>query len=148
MAFSALSGVQAPTVVAETPKPDQVSLVREIPKKEVEHRMSTEEYVKQYFSDAPIMIRIAQCESHFRQLDSYGNVRRGVVNNQDVGVMQINEFYHLDEAQKANYNIYTLEGNIAFARKIYEKEGTTPWNSSRPCWGKYEGVQSLALNLK
>ncbi len=109
--------------------------------------MGTEEYVRKYFSDAPIMIKIAQCESHFRQLDKDGSVHRGVVNDADVGVMQINEYYHLDEAKKSNYNIYTLEGNTAYARKLYEKQGTAPWIYSKPCWGKYENT-NIAVNIK
>lgn len=83
------------------------------------------------------MIQIARCESTFRQLDSDGEIHRGRVNNADVGVMQINEFYHLDMAEKENYNIYTIEGNTAYARELYEDKGTQPWISSKPCWGKY-----------
>jgi hypothetical protein len=104
-------------------------------------------YVRQYFADIPIMIQVAKCESRFRQLDKDGSVHRGEINNKDVGVMQINEFYHLDTATDENYNIYTLEGNTAYARKLYEKQGTQPWSSSKACWGKYEN-QNLAFNAK
>ena len=112
--------------------------------------MSTEAFIKEYFSDIPIMIRIAKCESTFKQLDKDGDVHRGKVNNADVGVMQINEKYHLDTAEEADLNIYTLKGNAAYARKLYEKEGTKPWSSSKPCWGKYENITSkeLAINTK
>jgi hypothetical protein len=54
-----------------------------------------------------------------------------------VGVMQINEHYHLDKSVKENYDIYTLEGNAAYARELYQEQGTAPWNSSKACWGKY-----------
>ena len=113
--------------------------------------MSTEKYVKQYFSDIPIMIAIARCESTFRQLDKDGEIHRGVVNNADVGVMQINEFYHLDTAQKKGIDIYTLQGNVAYARDLYEREGTDPWSSSKACWGKYQNNSNssdLAVNSK
>jgi hypothetical protein len=109
--------------------------------------MGTEQYVRQYFSDVPIMIQIARCESTFRQLDADGSIHRGRVNKADVGVMQINEFYHLDTSVKQNYDIYTLEGNTAYARALYEREGTQPWSSSKPCWGKYEN-RDLAVNSK
>ncbi len=89
------------------------------------------------------MIEIAKCESRFRHLDQKGNILRGVVNSADVGVMQINEYYHLDTAERQNYNIYSIEGNTAYARALYEKEGTTPWNASKPCWGKTQ--QDLAI---
>ncbi len=142
MAISAVTGVTSPVTVTETPKQDQVEVVQKISQKEVETMMSTEQYIRQYFADEPIMIQIAKCESHFRQLDKNGDIHRGVVNDQDVGVMQINEHYHLDEATSTGYDIYTIEGNTAFARKLYEKEGTQPWSSSKACWGKYENTNS------
>jgi hypothetical protein len=149
MVLSAAGGYNAPITVTEAPKQDQVEVVRTKSQKEVAREidgiMSTEKYVKQYFSDVPIMIQIARCESTYRHLDPDGNIHRGQVNSKDVGVMQINEYYHLDEAQKNDYDIYTLEGNTAYARRLYEKEGTRPWNSSKPCWGKYENKE-IAIN--
>ncbi len=149
MVISAIGGVNSPISVKDTPKLEnsitESSLVRKASNEEVDNMMSTEKYVRQYFANAPIMIQVARCESHFRQLDSDGEIHRGVVNNADVCVMQINEFYHLDQAQKKNYNIYTLEGNVAYARDLYEREGTQPWSSSKPCWGKYEN-KDLAIN--
>lgn len=142
MVLSTAGGFTSPLTVTEVPKQDQVSVVKEISKKEVEIMMSTEKYVRQYFSDIPIMIQIARCESTFRQLEKDGSVHRGEVNNEDVGVMQINEHYHLDEATEKGYDIYTLEGNTEYARKLYEEEGTKPWNSSKACWGKYQTDQS------
>jgi len=142
MILSTAGGFANPVTVTEIPKVDQVNIVKEISKKEVEIMMSTEKYVRQYFSDIPIMIQIARCESTFRQLEKDGNIHRGDVNSEDVGVMQINEHYHLDQSQKENYNIYTIEGNTAYARKLYEEEGTKPWNSSKACWGKYQVAQT------
>lgn len=147
MAISAFAGIESPVVVTEVPKLEQ-TVIREMAssnKKEVERMMSTEEYVKDYFADVPIMIQIARCESTFRHLGKDGEVHRGKVNNKDVGVMQINEYYHLDTSKKKDYDIYTIEGNTAYARDLYEREGTRPWNSSKPCWGKYEN-KDLAIN--
>jgi len=143
MALSGLSGINSPVTVTEIPE-QQPQLVREVSKRDIEKLMSTEQYIRQYFSDIPIMIEIARCESTFRHLDSSGDVHRGRVNNADVGVMQINEYYHLETAEKENYNIYSIEGNTAYARRLYEKQGTQPWSSSKPCWGKYESA--LAIN--
>lgn len=94
----------------------------------------TEMAVREYFKDEPIMIEIARCESTFRQFNADGTVKRGKVNNMDVGVMQINEYYHLETSKKKGYDIYTLEGNMAYARDLYEREGAQPWKSSSPCW--------------
>jgi len=101
------------------------------------------QYVQSYFADEPIMADIAECESHFRQFDTDGNVYRGVQNNEDVGVMQINEHYHLETAQKLGYDIYTIQGNTAYALYLYNKEGTAPWASSEACWGKTKDAQQL-----
>jgi hypothetical protein len=84
------------------------------------------------------MVAIAGCESHYRQFDAVGNVFRGEINNLDVGVMQINERYHLQAATKLNIDLDTIEGNMNYARLLYEREGTTPWASSKGCWGKFE----------
>ena len=95
-----------------------------------------EEYVRGYFADAPIMIDVARCESRFRQFDKDGSVHRGEINPKDVGVMQVNEFYHSKTADKLDLDLYTIEGNLSYAKYLFEKEGTTPWLSSSPCWGK------------
>ncbi len=97
---------------------------------------TVQEYVRAYFADIPVMSKVAFCESTFRQFDKDGSVHRGVVNSKDVGVMQINEYYHLETAEKLGLDIYTIQGNVAYARYLFEKEGTTPWLSSSPCWGK------------
>lgn len=146
MVLSTMAGTSTPKV-AELPKIENSSykVVKEISNKEIESLMSTEKYIREYFKDIPIMIQIARCESTFRHLDEDGEIHRGRVNNADVGVMQINEFYHLDQAEKKNYNIYTIEGNTAYARDLYERQGTQPWKSSKPCWGKYENTE-LAIN--
>lgn len=99
---------------------------------------SIESKVKLHFSDTPIMQKIAYCESRNRQFDNDGSVIRGVVNSKDVGIFQINEKYHLSDSQKMGINIHTVDGNMKYAKYLYEKQGTRPWNSSRPCWGNAE----------
>ncbi len=147
MVLSTVTGISNP-IIQDLPKTEpavQSKAVKQISKQEIEAIMSTEQYVKQYFKDIPIMVQIARCESTFRHLDKDGEIHRGIVNNADVGVMQINEFYHLDTAEKKDLDIHTIEGNVAYARDLYERQGTRPWNSSKPCWGKYENTD-LAIN--
>lgn len=147
--MTSLTGTTTGITLKDAPKVEnnvtESSLIKKSSNREIETMMSTEKYVRQYFKDIPIMIQIARCESTFRHLDQDGDIHRGRVNNADVGVMQINEFYHLDQAEKKDINIYTIEGNVAYARDLYEREGTQPWISSKPCWGKYEN-KSLAVN--
>ena len=107
------------------------------------NKISTEEIVREYFADTPILAEIAGCESRFRHYDKNGDVIRGELTPKDVGVMQINEYYHGKTVDILGYNIYTLEGNMAYAKWLYEQEGTTPWNSSKYCWGK----KQLAMTL-
>jgi hypothetical protein len=95
-----------------------------------------EEYVREYYEEDPILIEIARCESQFRHLNEDGTVLRGVVNDQDVGVMQINLYYHADDAEKLGHDLRSLEGNLAYAKALYTKKGTSPWSASKPCWGK------------
>lgn len=103
--------------------------------KVVKKQPTTAEIVRGYFKDAPIMANIAWCESKYRQHDTSGAVLRGVVNNRDVGIMQINETYHAATAGALGIDLHTLEGNLQFARYLYEREGTRPWSSSKGCWG-------------
>jgi len=102
--------------------------------------LTTKEEVEEYFSDLPILAEVAFCESRNRQFGKNGKVLRGIENSQDVGVMQINEKYHLKTANKLGLNLHTLEGNMAYGRYLYEKEGTRPWNYSSKCWGKSREV--------
>ncbi len=93
------------------------------------------EYVEKYYADTPILADIAWCESRLRHIDEDGEILRGVVNSDDIGVMQINTQYHEGEAEELNINIYSLDGNLAYAKHLYEKQGTRPWKSSKACWG-------------
>lgn len=98
-------------------------------------RKAVESYLREHFADTPILIEIARCESTFTHYKD-GEVVRGRVDNADVGVMQINERYHLETAKKLGYDIHTIEGNMAYAKYLYEKSGSKPWNASKPCWSK------------
>ncbi len=101
--------------------------------------------VRAYFSDIPVMAEVSRCESQFRQYDKNGETVRGRVNAKDVGVMQINERYHLKRAQKLGYDLYTVEGNLAYGRLLYEEQGTQPWSASSPCWGKTAAAKANLL---
>ena len=129
----ALSGSQAAAA--------QVSAIQPMPAAQ-----TVEGYVRDYFHDTPIMIEIAQCESHFKQFDTDGSVHRGVVNHSDVGVMQVNEYYHGKTAAKLGLDLYTIQGNVAYAKYLFDTQGTQPWSSSEPCWGKSKVAKQLALN--
>lgn len=93
-----------------------------------------EKKVREFFKNQPVLIEIAECESHFRQFNSDGKILRGEVNRNDIGVMQINTLYHEEIATELGYDIYTLDGNLAYAKELYKRSGTQPWSSSAKCW--------------
>lgn len=95
---------------------------------------TTEEIIAEHFIDTPILKKIATCESENRQFNKDGSVLRGWANSQDVGVMQINEKYHLEASKKLGLNIYTLEGNVDYAKHLYATQGVKPWVHSSSCW--------------
>lgn len=101
-------------------------------------RKSLEKYLREHFADTPILVEIARCESTFTHYNKDGDIMRGKVNKADVGVMQINEKYHLETAVKLGYDIHTIEGNVAYAKYLYKKFGSQPWKASAPCWGSKE----------
>lgn len=104
---------------------------------------------KEYFKDTPLLAEIARCESTFRQFSKEGVPLRGKVNSADVGVMQINEKYHLERTKKLGIDIYTLEGNLKYGAMLYKEQGGQPWSASKPCWGKSTATAeaTLAVNL-
>ncbi len=126
-------GPQAPTTVVTTTQTQAIVAP-----------FNLENYTRQYYKDTPILAEISKCESKFTQFDKDGNVVRGRINHADVGLMQINEYYHLDEAKKAGLDIYTIDGNLAYGKVIYDKYGTSPWSASEACWGKYATNKDLA----
>jgi len=103
---------------------------------------TVEETVREYFADIPVMIEVARCESKFRQFADSGNVLRGGVDGQMVGVYQFFDRYHIAPAAALGFDIETLEGNLEYARHVYTLEGTSPWNSARDCWSAPDSTQS------
>lgn len=67
------------------------------------------------------MVAIIECESNFTHYKQDGTVLRGRVDSRDSGVAQINTFYH------PGVDVDDFWDNIAYARKLYDEEGTAPW---------------------
>jgi hypothetical protein len=99
--------------------------------------------VREYFADIPLMAEVAKCESRYRQFENDGSVFRGKINDRDVGALQINEYYHAERAKKLGYDLYTLKGNMQYARLLYKEQGAQPWVSSSPCWKKSEVAKAV-----
>lgn len=96
--------------------------------------ITLEKYVREYFAETPILAEVARCESTFRQVGKDGQPLRGIVNKSDVGLMQVNEYYHGQKAEDLGYDLTTVNGNLAYAKYLYDKEGLAPWSASAKCW--------------
>ena len=123
-------------VVSTTTAPGASARVEEKATTSVPTRNELEKKARAYFKDDPILVEIARCESRFRHLDKNGNILRGEVNKGDLGLMQINEYYHAEKAEELGLDLKSLEGNMAYAKYLYNREGSKPWNSSSKCWKK------------
>jgi hypothetical protein len=128
-----VSSLVSPTNVAVAQ--DVMSSANTQSKEAIESPVTLEAYVREYFKETPILVEISRCESTFRQVDKNGEVLRGKVNKSDLGLMQVNAYYHGEKASELGFDLMTVDGNLAYAKYLYEKEGTTPWNSSKKCWG-------------
>jgi len=104
--------------------------------------IEVEKRVVEYLGKDHPLVKVAPCESEYHQYNKYGDVYRGEVNPDDVGVFQINLYHHGKAARRLGYDVFTLKGNMAYAKYLYEHEGLKPWNSSSACWKKKLGVFS------
>jgi len=98
----------------------------------VHDRALVERLVRENFSASPVMIEIARCESNFRQFADSGSVFRGGAGGGMVGVFQIFAAVHENAADSLGFDIETLEGNIGYAKHLFERSGATPWQSCVP----------------
>ena len=62
------------------------------------------------------------------------------MNSDDIGIMQINKYYHEEEAVKQGFDIYTIDGNLGYAKWLYGKYSDAPWVHSSKCWKKYRDI--------
>ncbi len=133
MPFTATTLALAFSAAFAVPPPPPKAIVLPMPIAKVE---TVRQRVEAYFSDIPIMAAIAGCESHYKQFNMSGRIFRGEINDRDVGIMQINEDYHLEDSRALGFDVHTIKGNLEFARYLYEREGVAPWSSSSYCWSK------------
>ena len=137
-ALTAPTATDTPVAITQ-PLPREVRSADYMP---ITDPKNVEKFLKDYFADVPIMAKIGACESHYRQYNSSGAVLKGVKNTYDRGVMQINVLYHQEKADELGLDINNIDDNVAFARHLYEKFGTKPWNSSSACWSKFSSPLS------
>lgn len=96
------------------------------------------EIIKEVPIKAPVMDRIAMCESQASHTDKNGQVQLNANTNGsvDIGIYQINNKAWGKKATELHYNLMVEQDNRAMAQYIYETHGTEPWYSSKKCWNK------------
>lgn len=95
-------------------------------------------HIEGVFGTSSPMVDVAICESSLRQFDAPNHVLRGEITPADTGVFQISVDYHGDEAKTLGFDIYSLDGNIAFAKYLYDKNGLKDWSASKKCIEKLQ----------
>lgn len=98
---------------------------RKVPPKSIED-IIREELGEQF-------INISRCESGLKQFNEDGSVL--LSKTSDKGLFQINQV-HWQTAKDLGIDINTIEGNIAYAKLLKEKNGTVDWKASKHCWNK------------
>lgn len=84
--------------------------------------------------DGPLMMEVARCESGVKQFNKDGTLLRGVVDPRDVGIFQVNSWYHEEQATQLGLDLKTLEGNVAYAKILFDKRRLRDWQASSRCW--------------
>lgn len=84
------------------------------------------EEIERVFGEGHIMLKVAWCESRYDQFAF--NPTNG---SNDRGVFQISEFWH-----GVGDEMYDVPTNVAFAKKLYDRNGLSDWSASRHCWSR------------
>lgn len=84
-------------------------------------------------------VAIGYCESSLRQFNENGEVL--ISHSSDKGVLQINQI-HWETAEKMGIDLDTVDGNIAYAKYLKERNGKNDWYQSAHCWKPL-----LAMNI-
>lgn len=100
------------------------------------------------WKDYPELKKICACESagqpyrEPRQFNSdktplWGNdPKTGKPIKNDVGMCQISLHYHGKETKRLGLDVINSEeDNVSYAKILYDKEGSRPWNASKKCHG-------------
>lgn len=107
-----------PEIVVLSPTPTPAPIKTE--KTEIEEKIS-----EVFGKDGDLAIRIAKCESSL-------NPRAKNKDSSARGLFQIMQSWHkIDEKWLLDPDI-----NIKVAKKLFDEQGTVPWNASKWCWNK------------
>lgn len=118
--------------------------------KETIYQFEEVEVIKEVEKKAPVLDRIADCESGKRdktgraipgsashydtngQVKFYGNKNTSV----DIGKYMINNKIWGSKASEMGYNLTDEAQNTLFAEWLFRNYGSSPWDLTKSCWNK------------
>lgn len=87
------------------------------------------------FIELPTALQqVALCESGAKHYDAKGRIIKS--HTKDYGIFQINHI-HWDYALRQGYDVFSPNGNMAYALYLYRRNGLNDWLASRACWSKH-----------
>jgi hypothetical protein len=119
-----------PEVKGETEDADDKDSVPD-PDERLDREEIREKIKDTFGADSP-MVKVAACESDFRQFagdELLRNPKTGAL-----GVFQFIASYHKDQAEDLGFDLKDTKDNIAYAKYLYDKRGLSPWSASSLCW--------------
>ena len=85
-----------------------------------------------YGQNPEIVKRIIQCQSSFNPDAVNYNAKVG----KDIGLMQINTYFHTAGSTNLGLDIYKPYDNIEYGMVLMKESGLQPWTWSEHCWKK------------
>ena len=136
----------APKVIVKpkmtpTPTPKKralkIDLVRDVEAAEISSDPVKEYIVEKFGKDAPVMLKIAQCESGTQAHNWYNKwlgATRETAESEGyaVGVFMV---YRKVHAHLSFDDMLDYRKNVDYAYGLFQANGTAPWASSEHCWG-------------
>lgn len=92
--------------------------------------------IRAIFPDAPIMVRVAMCESEFIHKKD-GELHRNKSGSSARGAFQVLMRVHGPEMKKMGLDPYRTDEYLAYVRFLYDQQKLAPWAETRYCWGKH-----------
>lgn len=79
------------------------------------------------------MVAKIKCESGYNHYEPDGSVLQGRITPLDTGAMQISRKHHEAEAERLGLDLDNVWDNIAYGRRLFEREGDAPWLAPTDC---------------
>ena len=121
-----------------TPSVKKRTFIPVVEASEIQGNPVKEYIVEKFGKDAPIMLKVSQCESGTQAYNWY-NKWLGVPEQEAdekgyaVGVFMIYRSVH---KHLSFQDMLDYKKNIDYAYGLFQANGTAPWNSSIKCWNK------------